>query len=274
MQATCPNDQHPSPDQQLVQLKAKLRHADAERDAVQFQLFHARVSYEAEVQSCQALKQGLEDLQRECVQLGAGYRSRYEECSREIERLQARCVELGSDNDQLRKHLQITDDLVACYKRLLDISEGSRQQQPASSLPHGWLVPPQNDGPNLCGQISLPPLSFPPPSFPPTSFPPPSLPLSLPPLSLNREFVIDPTSLRPLDDLDYSIGTAVDPPFGTDLVTSASASPFEDPTQNQSVQSGLRLSSTQHNAPSSPKTGEGRGSGGKEEKPSKKRKSK
>jgi hypothetical protein len=172
-------------------------------------------------------------------------------------------VELSSDNDQLRKHLQLTDQLVACYKRLVDMSEGAHHQQPTSSLSQGWPVPPPNDGPNHCGQIFLPPLSL------PLSLPPPSLPLSL-----NREFVIDPTGLRPLDDLDYGIGPAVDHPFGTDLVTSASVSPFEDLTQNQSVQSGLRLSSTQHNAPSSTKTDEEKGSGGKGDKPSKKRKSK
>jgi hypothetical protein len=84
-------------------------------------------------------------------------------------------VELSSDNDQLRKHLQLTDQLVACYKRLVDISEGPHHQQPASSLSQGWPVPPPNDGPNHCGQISLPPLSL------PLSLPPPSLPAAIPP---------------------------------------------------------------------------------------------
>lgn len=258
-EATCVNDQYLSPAQQLSQLKGKLRHADAERDTLKFQLFHARICYEAEAQSHQALRQGLEGLHHECVQLGAGYKSRYEECGRENERLQTRCTELSSDNDQLREHLRVTDELISCYKRLIEMSEGAHHQPLASNLSQGWPTLPPNDGPNHFGQISLPPLSH---------------PLSLPPLSLNRQFVINPTSLRPVDDVDYGIGPSVDHSFGTDLVMSATASPFVELTQNRSLQPEQLLSPIQHNAPSFTKTDEEKGSVGKEDKPGKKRKSK
>jgi hypothetical protein len=260
MQVISLNDQSLSPNQPLRQLEEKLRRAHSERDALQFQLWHSRICYEAESQSSQAFKHGLENLQRELTQLGATYTSRYEECDREKDILQARCWELDSDNEQLREHLRVADELIACYKRLVDMSEEAHQK-PVGSVYQGWSVLPQDNGSDYCHPITLPPISLPPSTLPP----------SLPSLSLNHEFAIDSANLRPIGELDYGIGPAVDTCFGTDLLAPPYVSSFDDLTEKQTAQ---HPPSNQHSTAISATIGDEKGSGGKEHKSSKKRKSK
>lgn len=217
------------------------------------------------------MKQGLEDLQRDCKGFWSGQKSRDAECDLESERLHARCAELSSDNENLRERLRLEEELIASYKRLVDLWEAG---PPPQGLSQGWQILPPNNGPNHCDHITLPPISLPPMSLPLT-LPPLSLPLlpppsSLPPPSLSHEFATDSNSLRPHEFSDY----VLDSPFGPDPITPALISPFQDFNPTLSVKSRPDMPFTEQGAASASHSGGHGGSGGKADKPSKKRKSK
>ena len=150
---------------------------------------------------------------------------------------------------KLLEDIQIAEELVASQKQLIDIYE-ARQQQPGY-LEGGPLMPQDNNH-NHSSQY----LTYQPPR--------------------SQEFNIDPNRLHPLDDIDYSIGSPVEP-CNTDAVMSTPVAGFENQPPILPVQSTPHLTPAEHDVPGPSYTkGDGSKRGPEDEwaKPNKKRKTK
>ena len=157
------------------------------------------------------------------------------------------------------KHLEdirIAKELIASQKQLIEMYEARdrQQQQSASHLVEGGPLLSQYKDHNHSSQY---------PTYQPQ---PPS----------NQEFIMDPTRLHPLPDLDYSIGSSIEP-CNTDAVMSTPVAEYENQAPILPVQSTLYPISAEHEVPGSDHNkGDGNKRGPEDEggKPNKKRKTK
>jgi hypothetical protein len=148
-------------------------------------------------------------------------------------------------------------ELIASQKQLIEIYEArdrQQQQQSASHLVEGGPLLSQYNDHNHSSQY-------------PTYQPQPHS---------NQEFIMDPTRLHPLPDLDYSIGSSIEP-CNTDAAMSTPIAEFENQAPILPVQSMLYPTSAERDVPgSNHNNGDGNKRGPEDEggKPNKKRKTK
>ena len=225
--------------QRIDLLKAEVRDVRISLDESNVRLLHSRICHQSEAQSRQILQRGLEVYQQTYLQLEKNYRSIYKEHDREKTRLQ--------------EDLRIANELIDSQKQLIDMYQSQQQQLPASHLVQGGpLLSECNDHNHSC-QYS--------PYEPPRS----------------HEFVIDPAGLRPLDDLDYSIGSPIENSCDTDPAMSVPVTQFEDQTPNLSAPSIQHPTSAERDAPGPAHTKSEKGKRAPEDedaKPNKKRRTK
>lgn len=172
----------------------KLLRAENDTHCIELAELHVRLLrsqtyYQSEVQIRQTIQRSYDMIQQKYFQLTASYKSRLSKYGRELAKLQ-------EDN-------RTAEELVASQRRLIEMYEArdQQQQQPTSQLVDGGPLVSQYNGHNH-SQYS--------------TYQPPQ----------SQEFIIDPTRLHPLNDLDYSIGSPIEPPRNTDVVISTPTAEF------------------------------------------------
>jgi len=216
--------------QRIELLRAENAKLHIELDEANVRLVHSRICHQSEAQGRQSeaqirhiLQQGLDALQRSYFQHMTSYKSR-------LSRYDGERVKLLEDN-------RIAEELIASQKQLIEMYEARdrQQQQSANHLVEG--------GPQLSQykdhthssqyyQIYQP--------------------------SRSQEFIIDPTRLHQLPDLDYSITSSI------------------EPCNTEPVQSPLHLTSVEHDEESNYNNGDGNKRGPEDEggRPNKRRRAK
>ncbi|KAH6667765.1 hypothetical protein B0J14DRAFT_601394 [Halenospora varia] len=189
-------------------LRAENENLRIQLEEAHVRLLHSRICYQSEAQGRQSeaqirqtIQQGLDTVQRKYFQLMTSYKSR-------LSKYDGERVKLQEDS-------RIAEELAASQKQLIEMYEARdrQQQQPASHLVEGGPLLSQYNDHNHSSQY-------------PTYQPPRS-----------QEFVIDPTRLHPLNDLDYSIGSSIEPSCNTDAVMSTPVAEFEFQAPLQPLQS-------------------------------------
>ncbi|CZR52097.1 uncharacterized protein PAC_01974 [Phialocephala subalpina] len=233
--------------QRIELLRAENVNLRIELEEANVRLVHSRICHQSEAQGRQSeaqirqiIQRGLDAVQKSYFQLATNYKSR-------LSRYDGERVKLLEDS-------RIAEELIASQKQLIELYEARdrQQQQSASHLVEGGPLLSQYNDHNHSSQY-------------PTYQPPHS-----------QEFIIDPTRLHPLPDLDYSIGSSIEP-CNTDAVMSTPVAEFESQAPILPVQSTLYPTSAEHDVPgSNHNKGDGNKRGPEDEggKPSKKRKTK
>jgi len=167
---------------------------------MKIRLVHARICLQSEAQSRQTLQQGLELYQRLYLNLARRYKSIFEECDHEI--------------TSLREDHQIDTELITSQRQLLDLLQSQQQQQQANNIIQGGpLLPQYNDHNHPCHNCS-------------------------PYHSSGNDDFVDPTSLRPGNDFEYSMFPG-EPSCDPEPVMLPPISDFENRTHDLPTQHAL-----------------------------------
>ena len=192
-------------------LKAQLRNVRIELDESKVRLLHSRIRLQSEAQSRQTLQQGLNAHEQTHFQLAKSYKSMYEEFDRE--------------KIQLQNELRNANERIESLEQQISMLQSQQQQPPASHLVQGGPLLSQYNDHNDSRQYL--------PYQPPRS----------------HDFIIDPTGLCQLENLDYSIGLPLEPCCNCDLDPVMSASVAENQPPNMSIQSMLHPAPAEGDAP-------------------------
>lgn len=199
-------------------------------DETNVQLLHNGVWRQFEADGRRTFQRGVEVLQQRHLQSTTSYKGLCEEQDRELSRLREEIgsvrEEIGSLREEigsLREDNRLCDEIARNQKQLIGMYESQLQQQPAVHLAQGGPLLPQYNEPSRYSPYQQPPRS--------------------------NNFIIDPASLRPLGEFDYSIGAPIEPPCDIGPAMSAPFPQFEDQTSNLSMQAGVHPTSAERDVP-------------------------
>ena len=188
-------------------------------DEAHVRLLHSRISHQSEAQGRiseaqirHILQGGLDAVQKTYFQLATSYKSRLSK--------------YDGERVNLLEDVRNAEELAASQKQLIEIYEARdrQQQQPACHLVEGGPLLSQYNDHHHSPQY----LTYPPPR--------------------SQDFNIDPTRLQPLHDLDYSIGSPLEP-CNTDAVMSTPATEFESQAPILPFPSLPHPTSAEHDVP-------------------------
>jgi hypothetical protein len=141
------------------------------------------------------------------------------------------------DKEMAKSHLdlELAEKLIVAQKEIIDCQ--GLQQQPATNLVGGGPLLPHYNDPNQSYQAYQAYQAYQPPR--------------------NQEFVMDPTSLRQLDDYDYNIGSPIDSSCDTELAISNAVPESDQHTSSLSMPSILHPVSAEPDVPAPINSAEG-----------------
>lgn len=211
-------------------------------DEAQVRLLHSRISHQSEAQGRLSeaqirhiLQGGLDAVQKTYFQLATNYKSRLSK--------------YDGERVKLLEDIRIAEELVANQKQLIEIYEARERQQQQSAchlVESGPLLSQYNDQDHSSQYLTYPP-------------------------PRSQEYNIDPTRLHTLHDLDYGIGSPLEP-CDTNAVMSTPVAEYENQASTLPSPYLSHPTAAEHNVPEP--NNDKRGPEDEEVKPNKKRRMK
>jgi len=171
--------------QQIEFLKSELRSSRVNLEEVKTRLVYSRVCHQAEAQYRHVMQRGLDASTHTHLRTSKVYRSMYEEMARE--------------KAALMEDKRLNEELIAAQKDYIALQQVKMQQQQQQQQQHQLPVDRSVQGGPLISQYH---------DQQHPAYQPPS----------DNQALIEPGSIHQLGDLDYSIGSSIEPPCDQDIV--------------------------------------------------------